>query len=502
MVIQVCGTGSGVGKSVMVAAFCRILLQDGYRPCPFKAQNMALNSYVTKNGGEIGRAQAVQAQAARLEPSVDMNPILMKPMSDRRAQIIVKGQPLDNMSVYEYVRYKKEAKDIVFESFNRLAAEYDVVVIEGAGSPAEINLKAHDIVNMQMAKRAHAPVILVGDIDKGGVFAWLVGTLELLTKEERKMIKGFVINKFRGDKRLLMPGIDFLEKKTGIKVLGVIPYFKDIRIPEEDSVPLEKRAAGKSKRPALRNKVIDIAVISLPHISNFTDFDALENEPDVRLRYVSAEDDLGRPDVIIIPGTKSTVFDLNYIKKSGMETKIRGALENNPLLNLVGLCGGYQMLGERILDRNATESAKKKTSGLEFLPLVTSFEKEKILSQIKAEEISSGIVVTGYEIHHGRTRLLNRCRPVFVINERQGRKTQDFDGASSADGKIWGTYMHGVFDTDNFRRNFLNKIRTEKGLQPLVSTAFNLDKEFDKLADLVRENIDMDYLYKIMRKSV
>ncbi|MBU4418984.1 MAG: cobyric acid synthase, partial [Candidatus Omnitrophica bacterium] len=240
--IQVCGTGSGVGKSVIVTALCRIFLQDGFKVCPFKAQNMALNSYVTKDGGEIGRAQATQAQAASIAPSVDMNPILIKPTSDRKAQIIVKGHPVRNMSVYEYVNYKKKAQSIVLKSFRRLAKEYELVVIEGAGSPAEVNLKSHDIVNMRMAKHANAPVLLVGDIDKGGVFAWIVGTLELLTKEERKRIKGIVINKFRGDKRLLRPGIDFLEKKTRVKVLGVIPYFKDIKIAEEDSVPLEKRA--------------------------------------------------------------------------------------------------------------------------------------------------------------------------------------------------------------------------------------------------------------------
>jgi len=502
MVIQVCGTGSGVGKSVMVAALCRILLQDGYRPCPFKAQNMALNSYVTKAGGEIGRAQAVQAQAARLEPSTDMNPILIKPMSDRKAQIIIKGKPLENMSVYEYVDYKKEAQDIVVASFNRLIQEYEIVVIEGAGSPAEINLKSHDIVNMQMAKRANAPVILVGDIDKGGVFAWFVGTLELLTKEERKMVKGFIINKFRGDQRLLRPGITFLEKKTGIKVLGVIPYFKDIKIPEEDSVPLEKHTAVENRGTVLRKRVIDIAVISLPHISNFTDFDALENEPDVSLRYVSPQEEIGRPDVIIIPGTKNTIFDLNYLKKTGMIEKIRKALENDSLSNLIGLCGGYQMLGKRICDREAAESANKETTGLGLLPVVTVFKKEKILSQVKAREITSGAVVSGYEIHHGRTRLLNGCRPLFRITERQGEKERDFDGAFGEGGRVWGTYMHGVFDSDDFRRGFLNRVRARKDWQPLVSTVLNQDREFDKLADIVRKNIDMDMLYKIMRQGV
>ncbi|MBU1924898.1 MAG: cobyric acid synthase [Candidatus Omnitrophica bacterium] len=498
--IQICGTGSGVGKSVVVSALCRILLEDGYRVCPFKAQNMALNSYVTKEGGEIGRAQATQAQAARLEPTVDMNPILIKPTSDRRAQIIVTGKPVKNMSVYEYVKYKKKAKGIILNSFKRLAADYEAVVIEGAGSPAEINLKAHDIVNMQMAKHARAPVILVGDIDKGGVFAWLVGTMELLTKEERKMVKGFIINKFRGDKRLLRPGIDFLEKKTGKKVLGVIPYFKDIKIPEEDSVPLEKRAAAARKQRASRRKVIDIAIISLPHISNFTDFDALENEPDVRLRYVSALDEPGHPDVIIIPGSKSTIFDLNYLRKSGLAQKIRQAFEHNPRLELIGLCGGYQMLGECIYDRGRTEAGQKETKALGFLPVVTAFEKGKILCRVKAKEISSGSYVRGYEIHHGRTRLLGGCKPIFKIIERQGKKAADTDGASLENSRVWGAYLHGVFDEHNFRRSFLNRLRRKKGWAPLtITAAFNLDKEFDKLAQLFRENMDMALLYKIMK---
>ncbi|MFA4889948.1 MAG: cobyric acid synthase, partial [Candidatus Omnitrophota bacterium] len=409
--IQVCGTGSGVGKSVIVTALCRIFLQDGFKVCPFKAQNMALNSYVTKDGGEIGRAQATQAQAAKITPSVDMNPILIKPTSDRKAQIIVKGRPVRNMSVYEYVNYKKKARNIVLKSFWRLAEEYELVVIEGAGSPAEVNLKSHDIVNMSMAKHANAPVVLVGDIDKGGVFAWIVGTLELLTKEERKRIKGIVINKFRGDKRLLRPGIDFLEKKTGIKVLGIIPYFKDIKIAQEDSIPLEKLAVGVNNQKIQKKRQLNIAVISLPHISNFTDFDALENEPDVRLRYVSCESELGNPDAIIIPGTKSTVSDLNYLKKTGLAERIALIAKNHPATHLIGICGGYQMLGERISDRGTTESAQKSVKGLGVLPVVTSFEKEKILAWVKAKDIVSGLKVTGYEIHHGRTRLLKKCKP-------------------------------------------------------------------------------------------
>jgi len=352
---------------------------------------------------------------------------------------------------------------------------------------------------MCMAKHANAPVVLVGDIDKGGVFAWIVGTLELLTKEERKRIKGIVINKFRGDKRLLRPGIDFLEKKTGIKVLGVIPYFKDIKIAEEDSIPLEKRAVGINNQKIQKEKQLNIAVISLPHISNFTDFDALENEPGVRLRYVSSESELGDSDAIIIPGTKSTVSDLNYLKKAGLAERITLIAKNHPSTHLIGICGGYQMLGERIDDRKTMESAQKSVKGLGILPVVTSFEKEKTLSWVKAKDIVSGAKVTGYEIHHGRTRILKECRPIFRILERQGKKAKGLDGAISKDGRIWGTYLHGIFDEDNFRKSFLNKLRFKNGWPPLAMiTSFNQDKEFDKLAGLVRENIDMDLLYKIV----
>ncbi|MFA5144556.1 MAG: cobyric acid synthase [Candidatus Omnitrophota bacterium] len=502
--LQICGTGSGVGKSVIVSALCRIFLEDGYKVCPFKAQNMALNSFVTKGGGEIGRAQAVQAQACRIEPTVDMNPILIKPTHDTKAQIILRGRPLKNMSAIEYVRYKKKAKKIVLGSYQRLADKYDLVVIEGAGSPAEVNLKAHDIVNMRMAKAAGAPVILVGDIDKGGVLAWIVGTLELLTKEERKMIKGIIINKFRGDKRLLKGALSFLEKKTGIRILGVIPYFhpsgpKGIRIPEEDSVPLDER------RPEARKPVaglIDIAVISLPHMSNFTDFDALENEPDVRLRYCIAKHELGNPDLIIIPGTKNTIEDLNYLKKTGLAEKIVSVIKNHPSTHLIGICGGYQILGQRIRDQHKTESRKKEIAGLGLLPIVTNFKEEKILSQVRARDINSGLEVSGYEIHHGRTQILKGCRPVFQIIKRQGKKINNFDGASVESGRIWGTYIHGVFDEDGFRGDFLSRLRLEKGWPRRIKTAkFDVDKEFDKLARLVRDNIDMGLLYKIVSRQ-
>ncbi len=496
--IQICGTGSGVGKSVIVAGLCRIFLQDGLKVAPFKAQNMALNSFVTPEGDEIGRAQATQAQACRLRPTVDMNPILIKPTSDTGAQIILRGKPLRNMSALEYKDYKCQAQKEVLASFQKLKNEFEMVVIEGAGSPAEINLKADDIVNMKMAQAAEAPVILVGDIDKGGVFAWLVGTLELLTGKERKRIKGFIINKFRGDKTLLQPGIDFLEKKTGIKVLGVIPYFKDIKIPEEDSVFLDNLPS----REARAERVLNIKIIRLPYISNFTDFDALENEPDVRLQYVGKGEDLDSPDIIIIPGTKSTVADLNYLKESGLAEKILSIIKTCPKTFLVGICGGYQMLGQKIYDPDKIETKKRETKGLEILPIVTHFEKEKILTQVKAQEITSGLEVSGYEIHHGRTQNLKNYQPAFRIIERQGQRAKDFEGTTIEEGRIWGTHIHGIFDEDAFRRDFLNRARLKKGWQPLSSgTTFNLHKELDKLAELLRGNMDLELLYEICNYS-
>lgn len=481
--IQLCGTGSGVGKSVIAAGFCRIFLQDGFRVCPFKAQNMALNSFVTKEKGEIGRAQAVQAAACRIEPDVDMNPVLIKPTSDIGAQVIIRGRPYGNMKAKEYIKHKKNFRKIVRKSFTRLSREYDVVVIEGAGSPAEVNLKQHDLVNMKMAAYAKAPVILVGDIDKGGVFAWLIGTLELLAKKERKIVKGFIINKFRGDKKLLKGGIDFLEKKTGIPVLGVIPYYRNIRIPEEDSAQLEIR------KQKIVNTKINIAVIGLPHISNFTDFDGLENEPDVNLCYVRDANKLDGPDIIIIPGTKNTISDLKYLKKSGLAKRIKSSISNCRSLILVGICGGYQMLGEKICDRHKIESNEEEISGLGLLPIVTNLGREKVLNQVKGTEIATGLEVRGYEIHHGRTQ---NFRPVFKIPNR-------LDGGISKDGRVWGTYIHGVFDEDNFRRHFLNRIRLKKGWRPLKKTAaFNSDNEFDRLSNLLRKNINIGQLYKIL----
>ena len=492
-----------MGKSVIVTALCRIFLQDGFKVCPFKAQNMSLNSFVTKEGGEMGRAQAVQAQAARLQPHVDMNPILIKPAGDVKAQIILHGKPVGNMRVKKYNEYKKIAIKKVLDSFCRLKKQYEIIVIEGAGSPAEINLRKDDIVNMKIAEAAHAPVILVGDIDKGGVFASLVGTLALLQAQERKRIKGFIINKFRGDKRLLKKGLSFLEKKTGKPVLGVIPYFSaaggsayggnNIIIPEEDSVALEDK---KQKR---RSKGVNIAVIKLPYTSNFTDFDALENEPDVRLTYVDDKKQLDGADIVIIPGTKNTIADLLWLKKSGIAEKILSTIDYRLSTILIGICGGYQMLGKVIYDSGKVESIQKEIEGLGLLPIITTFKSEKILSQTQAFEIKTGIELKGYEIHHGRTISLEPCSPMFRI---KGAKR--LDGIQSGDGRIWGTYLHGIFDNVEFRRHFLNRVRSTIGLkQPAVQGGcFNLENEFDKLASLVRKNIDLKLLYKILNHEL
>jgi len=491
------GTGSGVGKSVLTSALCRIFLQDGFSVAPFKAQNMALNSFVTDDGGEIGRAQATQALACKIRPSVHINPILIKPTADRSAQIILHGKPVKNMSVYQYKRYKQSVFSKIKASYKKLASEHDIVTIEGAGSPAEINLKSHDVVNMSVAKFSSASVILVGDIDKGGVFASLIGTLQLLTPDERKLVKGFIINKFRGDKRLLRSGLKFLEDYTGVKVLGVIPYYHNIKIPEEDSVPLE----SKKDRAIFRNK-INIAVVFLPHMSNFDDFDSLEQERDVSLRYVRAGEDFGRPDVIIIPGTKNTIEDLQYIKRIGTAKKIISLFKSRPNMKLIGICGGYQILGESIFDRGNIESKNKEIDGLGILPIVTELGPEKILSQVKAKDSSSNIEIKGYEIHHGRTKARGKVKPLFKITEFRNKKTTKHDGAKSLDGRCWGTYIHGVFDNDKFRRSFLNKIRKSKRW-PIVRNGMNYspDREIDRLSNLVRKNINIDLLYELVFKK-
>lgn len=483
------GTGSGVGKSVIVASLCRIFRQNGYRVAPFKAQNMALNSFVTKESGEMGRAQAMQAEAAGINPSVDMNPILLKPTSDTGAQVIMMGRPIGNMTSKQYHAFKKHAIRVIMDSFRRLEEENDIIVIEGAGSPAEVNLRENDVVNMSIAELTNAPVILVGDIDKGGVFAWIVGTLELLNEEERKRIKGFIINKFRGDIDILKPGLKFLEERTEKRVFGVIPYFKGIKIDEEDSL-----AEFKGDR---RGEEINIEILYLPHISNFTDFDALEEEG-VSVRYVGNGECLGRPDAIIIPGTKNTIGDLIYLKESGYADQI---MENAGRCPIIGICGGYQMLGREILDPSHVESKIDGIEGLGLLDAITTFERGKTTLQVRARSnlwFHEG-EIEGYEIHMGRTELKEES--AFIIMEGSGTKE---DGGMNIDRKTFGTYIHGLFDNDGLRADFINYLRKGKGLHPIESKSSRKDKkeeEYDKLARIVRENVDIEGIYELIEIS-
>lgn len=498
--IQICGTGSGVGKSVICAGLCRLFYRDSYTVSPFKAQNMALNSYVTLDGGEIGRAQAEQAYAARISPSVHMNPILIKPNKDTKAQIIVQGKSIGNMSAAEYMKAKKNLLKYVYESYNKLRRRYQLIVIEGAGSPAEINLKQHDFVNMKMAEYADANVILVGDIDKGGVFASIVGTLELLDEHERDRIKGFIINKFRGDKRLLLSGIRFLEKRTGKKVLGVIPYFKDIKISEEDSLSLDNNTIDDTRYTIKKNK-INIAVIKLPHISNFTDFDALEREPGVKLRYVKTPQELDGADVIIIPGTKNTISDLAWLKKSGLAQKILNTQYSIPNTCLIGICGGFQMLGKTINDPYSIESSLKKINGLGLFNMATFLSRRKKTYQVTGSDTVWNTDISGYEIHHGQTVFTGPQGPAFIIIKRSNSSIRLEDGCISKNNRAWGTYIHGIFDNKNFRQMFLINAAKVKNCfsADFKFSNFNREEEFDKLADLVKKNIDIGYLYRLLK---
>jgi adenosylcobyric acid synthase len=491
------GTGSDVGKSVLTAGFCRILRNRGISVAPFKSQNMALNSFATPEGGEIGRAQAVQAQACRIPPHTDMNPVLLKPNSDTGSQVIVQGKVVGNMSVKEYNAYKPEAFRKVEESFNRLRSGFDFIVIEGAGSIAEINLKAHDIANLRVAELADCPCILVADIDRGGVFAQIVGTLELLEPKEKDRIKGVIINKFRGDPSLLRPGIEFVEKRTGVPVLGVVPYFNHFRIPEEDSVALEKRAKGKRERA--KGKRISIGVIRFPRISNYTDFDPLEAEPDVELRYVREAGELDGLDILILPGSKSTIHDLAFLVKQGLFQGIREFA--GPV---IGICGGYQMLGRRVLDPEGMESSVAEAEGLGLLDVETVLLPEKETHQAEARLLRGATLaapgcgggISGYEIHMGQTTLGPEAKPLARIVRRSGREVAVPDGAISSDGRVFGTYLHGIFDNNGFRSAFLNRIRREKGL-PTVSADCTPEDPFDLLAEHLERHLDMEKLVQL-----
>ncbi len=473
------GTGSGVGKSMLVAALCRIFKRQGWRVAPFKAQNMSNNSFVAAEGGEIARAQAMQAECAGVEPSIHMNPVLLKPHSNTGSQVVVQGRVLKPMDVKDYYRLQKALLSKVKDSFRYLSERFDLVIIEGAGSPAEINLRRFDFANMKMARLAKSPVILAGDIERCGVFAALYGTYALLTRAERRMVKGFVINKFRGDERLLDPGIQYLEKKTGVPFFGTIPYLEGLFLDEEDSLDL----SGHVRRGGL-----DVAVFRFPRISNFTDIKPLELEPNVRVRYFTRAEEFGNPDLVILPGTKSTVSDAEFLKKQGVAKLLKRYAEKGGAL--LGICGGFQMLGRKIEDLGGVESSKKRFAGLGLLPLSTYFETEKVTRKIQKKvdiRVKGRIVrekVAGYEIHMGRT-------PDSRVSK---------DRAIFQQGSVYGTYLHGLFDNDAFRRNFfaaLGNRQNHKSSGPATFVA-SRRKSYARIADEVEKALDMKRIKSLL----
>jgi len=499
--LMILGSGSDVGKSLMVAGLCRIFRQEGVRVAPFKAQNMALNSFITPEGGEMGRAQVVQAQAAGLNPHVDMNPILLKPSSHVGSQVIVHGQVYANFSAQEYYRHKPKLVKKVMESYRRLSEAYELIILEGAGSAVELNLKKNDLVNFQMAKKAGAAVLLVADIDRGGVFAATIGTFHLLTPGERKLLAGFIINKFRGDAALFAEGERIIETRTGRPVLGVLPYAPDLVIPEEDSVALgRKHCTGDwAESGCLR-----IGVVRLPHISNYTDFDPLEQEPGVALRYLDHRQGLDGVDLLILPGTKNTISDLLYLKESGLFSQIQAFAAGGG--RLVGICGGYQLLGAEIQDPLGVEGPPRAEAGLGLLPVVTVMAGAKTTTQVQAKARAgegAGAPVTAYEIHMGKTISRGEGRPAMEIISRNGAPVKVRDGWVSPDGRIWGTYLHGLFDNDEFRRGFLAEVAQSQGQTREADGPWSFrdfqETQLDRLAELMRRHLDVDRIREMIQ---
>lgn len=498
--IMIQGTMSNAGKSLIVAGLCRIFKQDGFRVAPFKSQNMALNSYITEDGLEMGRAQVVQAEAAGVKPDASMNPILLKPTNDVGSQVIVNGISIGNMLAKEYFAYKKELVPQVQKAFKKLSDEYDIIVIEGAGSPAEINLKQDDIVNMGMAKMADSPVLLVGDIDRGGVFAQLYGTVMLLEPEERARIAGLVVNKFRGDKTILDPGLEMIEDKLHIPVAGVVPYMK-VDIEDEDSLGTHLEGTERTEHTKA-----EIAVIRFPRISNFTDFQVFSIMPEVQLRYVEREKDLGSPDMVILPGSKNTMEDLLWMRQNGLEAAIlKLEAEGIPVF---GICGGFQMLGESLSDPHGVEtaSAAQQIRGMGLLPVRTVFEKEKTRTRVTGAFASvdgilagmSGRSLEGYEIHMGET--VRAVPPLsYVMESQSGSHLAKMDGCQR--GNVYGTYIHGIFDKEGIGEAVVEGLMKMKGISGNVQGISYQDykeKQYERLADMLRESLDMEAIYRIM----
>ncbi|KEY59099.1 cobyric acid synthase [Serratia sp. DD3] len=502
--VMVQGTASDVGKSLLVAGLCRVFAQDGYRVAPFKAQNMALNSGITARGEEMGRAQIFQAEAAGIEPDVRMNPILLKPTGSHQTQMVLMGKVVGNRDAVTYHQDKHQLQQQISQAYHSLASEYELMVLEGAGSPAEINLRERDMVNMAMAAMAQAPVLLVADIDRGGVFAAIYGTLALLQPEEKARVKGVIINKFRGDIRLLQSGLEQIEALTGVPVLGVIPWM-NIDLEDEDGVALQNGQYA----PAVAEQVLNIVVIQLPHIANFTDFNALSVQPDVQLRYVSHPAQLAGADLIILPGSKNTLGDLQWLQQNGLATALLA--QHQAGVPIVGICGGYQMLGKQIID--GIESGVAQMVGLGLLDVETQFAPQKVTTQVAAVSQAvlpglwrdcAGQPLAGYEVHQGVTQLGNQALPFAELTQRNGQPEHTPEGAVSRDGKVLGSYIHGLFNNDAFCRALLNGLRQRKGLAnyagPELNYAAYKQQQFDILADTLRAHLDIARLYQIINE--
>ena len=482
--LMVMGTASDVGKSVVVTGLCRLFANAGIAVAPFKSQNMSNNAAVC-GGGEIGRAQAVQAEACRLEPGIDMNPVLLKPESDHLCQVVIGGRAQFRMGAREYAHYREHAWPAIVSSYSRLSSQFELVLIEGAGGAAEVNLRERDIVNWEIAKLADAPVLIVADIDKGGAIASLVGTVALLSDVERARVKGFIINKFRGDLGLVQGALHVIEDRTNIPVLGVLPYAEQLEIPEEDGASLRNRA-WPADRP------IRIGVIAPPRISNYTDFEPFLGDPDVALEYLKFPDPAREFDVLCLPGTKATVADLAWLREVGWARRL--AEHRDAGGAVVGVCGGYQMLGRRISDPDQVESNAGEVAGLAMLDIETVFEREKVTARVRATHLVSGLGIEGYEIHCGRIANLGGGHLLRVV-EREAVAADEPEGAASTDGRVLGSTIHGLFDASRFRRHFLNEIRARKRLPPLDPQPLDAravrDRAYDRLARMMTEHLDM-----------
>ncbi len=502
--IMLQGTASGVGKSVVATGLCRLLREEGYRVAPFKAWNMSLNSYVTPSGGEVGRSQAVQARAAGIEIREEMQPLLIKPSGGGKTQVIVRGKPLGTFgSDRKKEDYVQWAMGVIRESLGQLADEYQLLVMEGAGSPAEINIRDQDLANMKVAMIKRTPVILVADMKAGGAFSYLMGTIKLFSSQERQLVRGIILNRFQGALKELEPEIDMIEEKTGVPVLGVIPYLSHLKLPEEDSLSLSQQSK--------EGELLRIGVIRLPHLSNFTDFDRLSEEAFVGLSYLGPEADLSLYDALILPGTKNTSSDLMYLWEEGLAEQLIHLAERGR--EIIGVCGGYQMLGSRLLDPQLTEGNQKVLPGLGLLPVETEFSPEKATHRVRVRVKKScglwasltGQELEGYEIHMGDSRLIDESQSLLEISSRSGSKLSLAEGAINRRGNVWGTYLHGLFDNKSLRHQLLNHLFLQRGMPALneqdFGSCYDEEKSYQELAATLRSSLDLRLLDKILRES-